>query len=650
MGGYSITDPTYQALSSSDDDPRAMLAKIMSPSSAAQLVGPPPDSPPAHQPGVSTPLTGTLAAAPSQAVAKNMDTASGRQAYNTPQQSPIGGLATGVSNPPNGGDVNSIVNPVQPAPIAARTAVQPANTGRFGVQQVQPAVSPTNMGLPPAVTPAPYQPGVPLAAQQAQRLRSYSSGPGPAMYAASQSPVSTDPRNPDPSASLRPAGSSVAGPQPVSPAAPTQVQGPSALDTAQSRLAQLTNSGSGVSQIQNPFLRGLARTADVAGSILAPGVAAAIPGTTLHNQQLIGRQQQIVGNDQAQQTVAAQQQDIQQQTAQRAATAAKETAMAGADTPRPVTAQEAVQAGTPGLEGSIMRPSDIGRLNQRTVQNQGQIDKQDDPDSVAAKNAQSLADVRQTQQVLNKAKADAANADPSTPAGRMVIAKLRAAEDGHSAAMVRAQAQMINAQAGAFGTVNGQALPGAMLTDQGQPVGSHFQSNVRPTGAERGKGDLATSARKEIGTMQAIAEKHPEYIGPGYGQSQQFQKWIGSQDPDAQRFATAKAIAGEHAAAMFGSHSKEVIQQIDSALGSFRDNPAAAKAAMGEVLGATGVFAKAGTMKTVGSNVAAQAVPQRDPTMLYARDPGGKLHASPKEGAKPLPAGWKYDVQPAGGK
>ena len=31
--------------------------------------------------------------------------------------------------------------------------------------------------------------------------------------------------------------------------------------------------------------------------------------------------------------------------------------------------------------------------------------------------------------------------------------------------------------------------------------------------------------------------------------------------------------------------------------------------------------------------------PKRDPNMLYARDPSGKLHASPKEGAKPLPAG-----------
>ena len=72
MGGYSVTDPTYQALSSSDDDPRAMLRKIISPTSAAELVGPPPDSPPPHQPGQSTPLTGTLSQASARICCKKL--------------------------------------------------------------------------------------------------------------------------------------------------------------------------------------------------------------------------------------------------------------------------------------------------------------------------------------------------------------------------------------------------------------------------------------------------------------------------------------------------------------------------------------------------------------------------------------------------
>src|ERR1700678_30406 len=98
----SVTDPTYDPLSTSDDDPKSMLAKIMSPAPAAQLVGPPPDVAPKSAPGQSTPRTGNLAGPPQQAVPKNRDTGTG---YNMP--------LTGISNPPNGGVVNSIAPPVQ---------------------------------------------------------------------------------------------------------------------------------------------------------------------------------------------------------------------------------------------------------------------------------------------------------------------------------------------------------------------------------------------------------------------------------------------------------------------------------------------------------------------------------------------------------
>lgn len=66
-------------------------------------------------------------------------------------------------------------------------------------------------------------------------------------------------------------------------------------DAAKARQEELATSGSGVSQIQNPFLHGLARVADVIGSIAAPRVAAAIPGTTLHHQLLQNQNAQQVG-------------------------------------------------------------------------------------------------------------------------------------------------------------------------------------------------------------------------------------------------------------------------------------------------------------------------------------------------------------------
>lgn len=351
------------------------LRKIISPADASDLVpkmsSSPPDSAPAHQPGQSTPLTGSLDYAPREAIPKNLDTQAGRGSYNVqpaqplqqplrPYASPMAGglpsqpLSTGTTanglktvvrdlngNPagsfsstmpaqPGGGSTAMLqptsglannVSPVRPAQPGL-SPIMPANTGRLGVQPVVPQpVQPGNMGLQPAVKPAAYQPGVPLATQQGQRVQAYNFGPGPSMFAASQSPVSTDPLNPDPTSSLRPGGSTV---MPATARdAPTQVQGPSQLDLAQNRLSQLTNNGPGWKQIQNPIGRVAAGVGDAALSAVLPGIAPLIGGTTAHNQQLIGREQGIVGNLQGQQQAAAQLADTQSQTQERQALADK---------------------------------------------------------------------------------------------------------------------------------------------------------------------------------------------------------------------------------------------------------------------------------------------------------------------------------------
>lgn len=75
------------------------------------------------------------------------------------------------------------------------------------------------------------------------------------------------------------------------------------------------NTGDGISQIQNPLLRGIARAADIAGSVFAPNLAQFIPGTTLHHQLTMGQAANNVAKDQAEEQAAA-------QTANEAATTA----------------------------------------------------------------------------------------------------------------------------------------------------------------------------------------------------------------------------------------------------------------------------------------------------------------------------------------
>jgi hypothetical protein len=90
----------------------------------------------------------------------------------------------------------------------------------------------------------------------------------------------------------------------ASPALSVLRQPNQAVQNTQSRLLgdqqayqdKLT-AGSGIHQIKNPLLRGLARAGDIGLSILAPGIAAATPGTENHHQFLLAQDQARIGQD-----------------------------------------------------------------------------------------------------------------------------------------------------------------------------------------------------------------------------------------------------------------------------------------------------------------------------------------------------------------
>lgn len=100
---------------------------------------------------------------------------------------------------------------------------------------------------------------------------------------------------------------------PASPAVSVVKQPNQAAQNTQSRLLgdqtelkRLKDTGSGISQISNPFLRGLAKTGEIAESIIAPGAAALTPGTEMHNRYLQRIQQGNINNELSNQQAIAQ--------------------------------------------------------------------------------------------------------------------------------------------------------------------------------------------------------------------------------------------------------------------------------------------------------------------------------------------------------
>jgi hypothetical protein len=205
-----------------------------------------------------------------------------------------------------------------------------------------------------------------------------------------------------------------------------------------------------------------------------------------------------------------------------------------------------------------------------------------------------------------------AQADPNSPQARMAQQRIDNAHATRQIALERLGLSERTFDARYHGTdEQGQALPGAMITDEGKPVGSSFSANVRPTGTERNKADMAGSAKEQLSDIADIVAKHPTLFGPGYGQTSAFRQWIGSQDPDAQRFVAARTIAGDHLAGTFGGRSEAALNALDTAIGQYKDNPAALKAGLAQLSKANERFLKAGTVRTAGSkaNTAAETAP-----------------------------------------
>lgn len=97
---------------------------------------------------------------------------------------------------------------------------------------------------------------------------------------------------------------------------PTLAQPSAQVDADRTELNRKITSGSGVSQIHNPFLKTLGVIGDAVGTGLFPRIAAQIPGTTAHHQQLIGADAARLKADEGVETEAAKNQETAAQANQ----------------------------------------------------------------------------------------------------------------------------------------------------------------------------------------------------------------------------------------------------------------------------------------------------------------------------------------------
>lgn len=115
-----------------------------------------------------------------------------------------------------------------------------------------------------------------------------------------------------------------------------------------------------------------------------------------------------------------------------------------------------------------------------------------------------------------------------------------------------------------------------------------------PTGQERGRAQLANSALEQLDDMKGILSSRSDLFGPVAGRKTDFTVWVGSQDPDAQRFRAAAQIAADHLAGVFGGRSQAALKAIYDVVGKNTTNPAAAIAGLEQMGKAAGNIKQSG--------------------------------------------------------
>jgi hypothetical protein len=466
--------------------------------------------------------------------------------------------------------------------------------------------SPRPFLVPPTSNPNPFgpytpSPSAPQLPQAASSQQFAPLGQGPENPAASVQPLAG--YGPSAAASAAPSGITAAAP--TGAATLTAPSGPmqllpyqNRLQTDQAELRRQQSTGSGVSQIKNPWLRTLARIGDVAGTIVAPGAALAIPGTTLHHQLLMSQQGERVQGDR---------QDVQdvtqsQQAAANLAHTQAETADIGTKSQQ-AAARYGLKAVTDDKGNTTLVPDTDSPYYKMQQDKDTKIQTQTELIQAQTESTKAQKELRDAQTAFTNNKSD-----PNSLVSQQVAKRLATAQQNANISAGKLHQSQLTYNARYLGTgPNGEDLAGTMITDDGRPVGSAFSGNVRPTGTERNKADMAVSADKQIADMKEIIQRNPTMFGPGYGQTTEFKKWIGGQSPDAQRFMSARTIAADHLAGTFGGRSEAALAALDNAAGQFKDNPEAALAGLDQLAGANQSFMQAGSVKTTGSNAANNA-------------------------------------------
>jgi hypothetical protein len=420
------------------------------------------------------------------------------------------------------------------------------------------------------------------------------------------------------------------GTQNIATAAPAPVQGhltklarPSPTDqflsAAQQEQHRLVSSGSGASQIHNPFLRGLATVGDVASAFF-PRISQTIPGTTMHHNLLVRQAGQNVN------ALEAQENEEQKRATEHAQQLNEESL--------PQLHQTQAELAAEKLSNSQLHNTaleDIARTRNENTASHNEASEQGHQAALEAAlrehgygpdgrplpydqlsdQMKSIHDLKAIQEEVASATADLKKAQATNQPTLMKMAQQRIdnAKANQSVALERLGLSEKQYEMRAHGTENNVPLPGSMTTEQGQPVGTALQGNVRPTGTQRdaaGRADtmLDLDARIRKALQNPIITNG---TGPLAGRLSEAEGRLGTLPKDLSQLRNDLVSYGAFQAGLHPVRGIGALQYFDKVMGGLGQNPDELIGKLDSNKITAESVKRVGSPRTAGSNAAPQA-------------------------------------------
>ena len=353
---------------------------------------------------------------------------------------------------------------------------------------------------------------------------------------------------------------------------PTLAQPSAQVDADRTELNRKITSGSGISQIHNPFLKTLGMIGDAIGTGLFPRIAAQIPGTTAHHQQLVGEDTRKLESDE----------DVEKEAAKNQLTGAQAAEQAS------LPQYHQSQAENAGLRNEL-----TGEKNAETERNnRAKTDtalrqhgyKHDEQGNVVpldysemSEQQQAVHDYNASRSELASATSDLRKAQKSNIPIQMQMAQARIANAQHNTSVAERRLSLSERQQEmrAHGTENGEILPGTQLDQEGRSVGTANAANVRPTMQARNASERADSML-DLDQRIRKALQNPEIAnrtGPISGRLAEAEGQVGTLPHDLAELKNDLVSYGAFQAGLHPVRGIGALQYFDKVMGGLGQDP-----------------------------------------------------------------------------